>query len=92
VCEGYVKVFGRRSGRCGVCEEEEVRTENRLSRCVEVMFLHDPPVDLDHHQLGEEEGVGGGQRVFARVRVALCCVIFLLKCSLRDAIPWRRQN
>jgi hypothetical protein len=68
-----------------------VRTEKRLSRCVEVMLLHNPPVDLDHHQLGEKEGVSGGQRVFnARVRVALCCGIFLLKCSLRDSIPWRR--
>jgi uncharacterized membrane protein YbaN (DUF454 family) len=60
-----------------------VRTEKRLSRCVEVMLLHNPPVDLDLHQLREEEGVSGGQRVFARVRVALCCGIFLLKCSLR---------
>jgi hypothetical protein len=57
-----------------------VRTEKRLSRCVEVMLLHNPPVDLDHHQLGEEEGVGRWQCVFARVRVALCCGIFLLKC------------
>jgi hypothetical protein len=73
-------------------EEEEVRTTKRLSRCVKVMSLHNPPVDLDHHQLGEEEGAGGGQRVFARVRVALCCGIFLIKCSLRDATPWRRQN
>jgi hypothetical protein len=35
-----VEVFRRRSGRCGVYEEEELRTEKRLSRCVEVMLLH----------------------------------------------------
>jgi hypothetical protein len=53
-----------------------VRTEKCLRRYVEIMFLQDLPIDLDHHQLGEEEGVGGGQRVFVRVRMPLCVEIF----------------
>jgi hypothetical protein len=73
------KIFRRRSGRCGVCEEEEeeVRTEKRLSRCVEVMLQQKTASERERSkQRGarlEAKGRGGGrdeQAVMSRQRGA----------------------